>query len=78
MMARLKTKSKHYFNDEIDYIDPSNGDIHLKPGVHRLSYNTHIKPDELEVHINDIDLKVQKNKRKANELYTIQDGVTEY
>jgi len=77
IMKRLKTKSKHYFNDEIDYVD-INEDIHLKPGVHRLSYNTHIEPDELETHINDIDLKVQKNKRKANELYTLEDGITEY
>lgn len=76
-MERLKTKSKHFWDDEIEYID-TNRDIHLKPGVHRLSYNTHINPDELENHINDIDLKVQKNRKKAKELYTIEDGITEY
>ncbi len=69
--------SKNFRNDEIKYID-SNGDIHLKDGVHRLDYNTHIKPDELESHLNEIDLKVQKRKQKEKELYTKEDGISEY
>ncbi len=70
--------NKNYYNEEIKYIDPVTGDIHLKDGVHRLSYNTHIKPEEFESHINEIDLKVQKRRKKANEIYTKEDGITEY
>lgn len=73
-----KRLSKHFKNDQIKYVDPSNGDIHLNDGVHKLNYATYIDPFELESHINEIDLKVQKNKKKANELYTKEDGITEY
>ena len=67
-MSRLKTMSKTYFDDEIDYKDPDNGDIHLKAGVTRLHYNTHIKPDELESHINYWELGMTRliNKLKQN------------
>jgi len=75
---RIKTMSKHYYDDEIKFINPTNGDIHLKDGVHRLSYNTHIRPDVLETHINDIDLKAQKTKSRIKEVYTKEDGITEY
>ncbi len=75
--GRAKTMSKNYYDDEIKYID-SNGDIHLHDGVHKLNYNTHIKPDELETHLNEIDLKVQKRRMKEKELYTREDGITEY
>ncbi len=73
---RIRSQSKFFYDDEIEYIDEQG--IHLKPGVHRLTYNTHIKPDELEDHINIIDLKVQKRKKKEQELYTKEDGITEY
>ena len=73
---RQRTLSQHFYDDEIEYIDEHG--VHLKPGVHRLSYNTHIKPDELEEHINEIDLKVQKKKAREEELYTKEDGITEY
>ena len=76
MEGRIKTISKNYYDDEILYKDEMG--IHLKDAVHRLSYNTHINPNEFESHINDIDLKVQKRRKKANELYTKEDGVTEY
>jgi hypothetical protein len=69
--------SKNFKNSEIKYID-SNGDIHLKDGVHRLQYNTHIDPYQLESHLNEIDLKVQKRRLKEKELYTKEDGITEY
>ena len=74
---RPMTQSNKYYDDEIRYIYP-NGDIHLKDGVHRLSYNTHIKPDVLETHINDIDLKSQKTKERINEVYSKEDGIGEY
>ena len=35
MKERLKTISRSFYNDEILYKDPSNGDIHLKEGVRR-------------------------------------------
>ena len=75
---RPMTISKHYYDDEIKFVNPTNGDIHLKDGVHRLSYNTHIRPDVLETHINDIDLKAQKTKNRIKEVYTKEDGITEY
>lgn len=75
--GRIKTKSKIWFDDEIKYVD-SNGDIHLKDGVHRLNYSTYTDPFQLESHINDIDLKVQKRRLKEKELYTKEDGITEY
>ncbi len=53
------TISKHFSNDEILYV-ADNGDIHLKPGVHRLRYNDFINPDEMESHINETELGVRK------------------
>lgn len=76
-MNKTKTFSKIWRDNEILFVYP-NGDIHLKDGVHRLAYNTHIKPDEFESHINEIDLKVQKRKLKEKELYSKEDGITEY
>lgn len=76
MKERIRSQSKYFYDDEIEYIDELG--LHLKPGVHRLNYNTHIKPDELETHINEIDLKIQKRKKKEQELYTKEDGITEY
>lgn len=74
---RLKTLSLYYFDDEILYKD-TNGDIHLKDGVHRLTYGTFNDPFVLESHINDIDYKITKRNNKIKELYTKEDGVTEY
>lgn len=69
--------SKHFRNDQIKYID-DNGNIHLKDGVHKMNYSTYTDPFQLESHINDIDLKVQKRRLKEKELYTKEDGITEY
>ena len=55
---RLKTMSKVYFNDEISHIDDLG--IHLKPGVHRLKYNDFIHPDDMESHINEVELGSRK------------------
>lgn len=60
MSKRAKTISKVYFDDEIDYRDEATGDLHLKAGVTRQHYNTHIRPDELESHINYWDLSMRK------------------
>jgi hypothetical protein len=38
-MKRLKTISKHFYDDEILFKD-ENGDLHLKEGVKRMSYPT--------------------------------------
>ena len=53
------TISKHFKDEEILFV-AENGDIHLKPCVHRLKYKDFINPDEMESHINEEDLKTVK------------------
>lgn len=66
MSERPRTKSKTFYDDEISHIDELG--IHLKPGVHRLYYNDHIKPDELESHINHIELGYRRLEDKIKKL----------
>lgn len=74
MSKRKQTISKVYFDDEILFKDPDNGDIHLKAGVVRQNYNTHIKPDELESHINYWDLGMRKMENKIKQNNSTQDN----
>lgn len=60
MKERTKTFSKHWFDDEILFIDELG--IHLKPGVKRLQF-PYIKPDDMEPHLNTIDLITTKIRR---------------
>lgn len=53
------TISKNFKDEEILFV-AENGDIHLKPCVHRLKYKDFINPDEMESHINEEDLKTVK------------------
>lgn len=53
------TISKNFKDEEILFKAP-NGDIHLKPCVHRLKYKDFINPDDMESHINEEDLKIVK------------------
>ena len=55
-MSRLKTLSKHYYNDEIQGVLP-NGDIILKEGVHRLKYENHLE-ESLDSQLNQELLKI--------------------
>jgi len=60
MKKREKTISKNYYDDEILFKD-TNGDIHLKEGVHRLNYP--IMVDEFDLptsHINYWDIAMKK------------------
>lgn len=76
-MERLQTKSKIWFDDEIEFIYP-NGDIQLKEGVKRLNYQTDLNSDEIS-HINHIDLLVQKRRKKKEEQTNEYEGdVSEY
>ena len=65
MSERLKIKSKYFFDDEIERIDELG--IHLKPGVHRQHYNDFIRPDNLESHINYIELGMRKLESRIKE-----------
>jgi len=62
MQERLKTISKHFYDDEVLFKDPTTGDLHLKEGVTRLKYRpvldpflgtmleeSYINPEELEL-----------------------------
>lgn len=60
MGKRKQTISKVFYDDEILYKDPDTGAIVLKAGVTRQHYNTHIRPDELESHINYYELGMRK------------------
>lgn len=76
MEGREKTKSKHFYDDEILFIYP-NGDIHLKEGVRR--YPEYDNDDLDESYINEIDLLVQKRRKKKEEQTNEYEGdVTEY
>lgn len=66
-MDRLKTISKHFYDDEVLFKDSVTGDIHLKAGVHRLSYNDHIDPNKLESHINQEEI-VYRKQLESSEL----------
>lgn len=66
MTKRAQTISKVYFDDEILFKD-DNGDIHLKDGVTRQNYNTHIRGDELESHINYWELGMRKLEGKIKQ-----------
>lgn len=67
MSKRLKTMSKVFFDDEILFKDPETGEIHLKDGVTRQHYNTHIRPDQLESHINYWELGMRRLETKIKQ-----------
>lgn len=66
MEERTKTISKNFYDDEILFKD-ENGDIHLKPGVKRKHYGDSIDPDQLETHINYVELKISKISTEIKE-----------
>ena len=66
MEERTKTISKNFYDYEILFKD-ENGDIHLKPGVKRKSYGDSIDPDQLETHINYVELKIRKISTEIKE-----------
>lgn len=68
--GRLRTKSKIWYDDEIDFI--VDGEVHLKPGVHRKNYGDWINPEEMEGHINMSEYKARKTFEKMQELDIIQ------
>lgn len=82
MEERAKTKSKHFYDDEILFVYP-NGDIHLKDEVRRMKpiNNEWKEVDNYEnpSHINEIDLLVQKRRRRKEEQTSEYEGsVSEY
>ena len=60
MQERKRTISKHFFDDEILFKDPSTGDLHLKEGVTRLKYRPLVDPSLEESYINEDEL-VERN-----------------
>ena len=62
---RLKTKSKNFYDDEIQAI-LANGDIVLKEGVHRLKYNSHKDPS-LFSQINQSLIQIEKFEKFKEE-----------
>jgi len=80
MQERLKTLSKHYFNDEIEAIH-TNGDIILKEGVKRLKYKLDIDPFLEESYINYDDLNVKRLEKIRKKLGIERDeeqGIGDY
>ncbi len=73
---RKRTLSLNFYDDEILYKD-ENG-IHLKDGVKRMHYDTEQNLDELESHINEIDLAVQKKLKRLEEFNDLEGEVNEY
>ena len=63
MQERKRTISKHFFDDEILFKDPTTGDIHLKEGVTRLKYTPVLDPSLVESYINEDELN-EKNSFK--------------
>ena len=63
MQERKRTISKHFFDDEILFKDPTTGDIHLKEGVTRLKYTPVLDPSLAESYINEDELN-EKNSFK--------------
>jgi len=74
--VRLRTKSKIWYDDEIDFI--VDGDVHLKPGVHRKHYGDWIDPEDMEGHINMTEYKVRKSLERLQELDIINITEEEY
>ncbi len=66
-MSRLKTLSKNYFDDEIEFIYP-NGDIHLKEGVTRLKYRPMLDPQLEESYLNFEDLAIKRRNQIEEQL----------
>lgn len=67
MQERLKTKSKNFYDSEIEGIFP-NGDIILKEGVKRLKYKLDIDPFLEESYINYEDLNVKRMEKIRKKL----------
>lgn len=63
---RERTQSKFFYDDEIERI--VDGEIYLKPGVHRKRYNDWINPEELEGHLNMTEYKARKTIEMMEEL----------
>ena len=68
MQERKRTISRHFFDDEILFKDPTTGDLHLKEGVTRLKYNTLIDPYLLESHINEDELNERNSFKLRSRL----------
>jgi len=66
-MERIKTISKHFFDDEVLFKD-DNGDIHLKEGVTRLKYQAVLDPQLLESYLNDDALAIERQNRIQEQL----------
>ena len=61
-MERLKTMSKHFYDDEILFKDPETGDIHLLIGVRRKTFDKTDEDLTSEEYINYEALQVSRLK----------------
>lgn len=75
-MSRLRTMSKHFYNDEIEYVLP-NGDIYLKQGVKRREYSTADYETNGTEHINFPALYKDSWEKKVRSYTDIDEKGTE-
>lgn len=71
---RKKTMSVHYYDDEIIFKDPENGDLHLKEGVKRMNY-TSLRADKASsINVYESDAKINKELKERLGTDNIEEG----
>lgn len=72
MKKRLKTLSKHFYNDEIIAID-TDGTLHIKEGVRKVKFWPQLKQMGVTFTIADLDNDLTGTSEHFNEFRKIQD-----